>query len=207
MWCKAAAWLDIGPVKRHCSPLFTGRNFEAIKRCGFLLLETYSVFHNSVLFIFFFFFFFNSKILCFVRGAKLLRNFKWLSCKVSSVTLWNASEVTILEQERCGFLHFEVYLVMNNSLFLFFFKWEILRFIRELFSFFFFRKIYFFFLKRIICSKYKQQGIVKVLISYQIINLQCSIFKIVICNAFLINTKILGVFQKNYASYKKNPTN
>ena len=42
-----------------------------------------------------------------------------------------------MEQERCGFLHFEVYLVSNNSLFLIFFKWEILRFIRELFSFFF----------------------------------------------------------------------
>ena len=88
-----------------------------LERCAFLFLETYSVFHNSVLF----FFFFNSKILCFVRGAKLLWNFKWLSCKVSSVTLWNASEVTILEQERCGFLHFEVYLVSNNFLFLFFF--------------------------------------------------------------------------------------
>ena len=90
------------------------------------------------------FFFFNSKILCFVRGAKLLRNFKWLSCKVSFVTLWNASEVTILEQERCGFLHFEVYLVTNNSLFLFFFKWEILRFIRELFLYFFEKYIYIF---------------------------------------------------------------
>ena len=86
-----------------------------LERCGFLFLEFYSVFHNSVLFIFL-----NSKILCFVRGAKLLRNFKWLSCKVSSVTLWNASEVTILEQERWVFLHFEVYLVSNNSLFLFF---------------------------------------------------------------------------------------
>ena len=112
-----------------------------LERCGFLFLETYSVFHNSVLFIFL-----NSKILCFVSGAKLLRNFKWLSCKVSSVTLWNASEVTILEQERCGFLHFEVYLVSNNSLFLFCFKWEILRFIRELFSFFLnFEKYIFFF--------------------------------------------------------------
>ena len=113
-----------------------------LERCGFLFLETYSVFNNSALLIFFFFF--NSKILCFVCGAKLLRNFKWLSCKVSSVTLWNASEVTILEQERCGFLHFEVYLVTNNS-FLFFFKWEILRFIREVFSFFFLKKIYRFF--------------------------------------------------------------
>ena len=40
------------------------------------------------------------------------------------------------------FLHFEVYLVSNNSLFLFFFKWEILHFIRELFSFFLNFEIY-----------------------------------------------------------------
>ena len=113
-----------------------------LERCGFLFLETYSVFHNSVLFIFFFF---NSKMLCFVRGAKLLRNFKWLSCKVSSVTLWNASEVTILEQERCGFLHFEVYLVTNNSLFLFFFSNGKFCASSENFFHFFFRKIYFYF--------------------------------------------------------------
>ena len=91
-----------------------------LERCGFLFLKAYSVFHNSVLLIFFFFL--NLKILCFIRDAKLLPNFKWLSCKVSSVTLWNASEVTILELERCVFffLHFEVHLVSNNSFFLYF---------------------------------------------------------------------------------------
>ena len=46
-----------------------------------------------------------------------------------------------------------------------------------------------FFLKRIRWSKYKQQGIVKVLISYQMQNLQCSIFKIATSEAFWINTK------------------
>ena len=55
---------------------------------------------------------------------------------------------------------------------------------------------------------YKPQGIVKVLISNQMQNLQCSFFKIATCAAFLINTKI-RVFEKkkleNYASYKKIP--
>ena len=48
------------------------------------------------------------------------------------------------------------------------------------------------FLKRIRCSKYKQKGIVKVQISYQMQNLQCSIFKIVTCEAFVIYTKNLS---------------
>ena len=111
-----------------------------LERCSFLFLVAYSVFHDSVMFIFF-----NLKILCFVRRAKLLRNFKWLSCKVSSVTLWNASDVTVLELERCGILHFEVYLVSDNFLFLFF---SIRKFCApsvELFSIFFqnFQKLYF----------------------------------------------------------------
>ena len=117
--------------------------------------------------------------------------------KFDIFTLWNASEVTILELERCGFLHFEVYLVSDNFLFLFF----------RFFFFLNFQKLYFFtfFLKRIRCSKYKQQGIVKVLISYQMQNLQCSFYKITTCEAFSINTKILSFLKKleNYASYKK----
>ena len=99
-----------------------------LERCGFLFLEVYSVFHDSVLFIYF-----NSNIFCFVCGAKLLTIFKWLSCKVWYFTLWNASEVTILELERCGFLHFEVYLVSDNFMFLFF-RFFILNF----------QKLYFF---------------------------------------------------------------
>ena len=48
-------------------------------------------------------------------------NFKWLSCKVHlSPFEMLHSEVTILELERCGFLPFEVYLVPNSFLFLFF---------------------------------------------------------------------------------------
>ena len=52
----------------------------------------------------------------------------------------------------------------------------------------------------------KKQGIVKVLISYQIRNLQCSFFKFATCGPFLINTKILSFWMKleNYASYKKS---
>ena len=47
-----------------------------------------------------------------------------------------------------------------------------------------------------------------VIISYQMQNLQFSIFKIVTCEAFIINTKILSFFQQklgHYASYKKIP--
>ena len=61
--------------------------------------------------------------------------------------------------------------------------------------------------KRIRCSKYKQ-GIVKVIISCQMQNLLCSIFKIATCEAFLIITKIWNFSKKleNYASHK-NPMN
>ena len=116
------------------------------------------------------------------------------------VILWNASEVTILDLERCGFLHFEVYLVSDNFLFLFF---SIRKFCAPSVNFFqffskFWKKIFFihFFLKRIRCSKYKQQGILKVLISYQMQNLQCSFCKIATCEAFLITTKILSFSKK-----------
>ena len=113
-----------------------------LERCVFcLFLEAYSVFHDSVLFIFS-----NLKILCFVRVAKLLPIFKWLSCKVSSVTLWNASEVTFWSLNVTVFLHLEVYLGSDNFLFFFFFfNSKILHSIRGLFSFFSkFKKIYFF---------------------------------------------------------------
>ena len=105
------------------------------------------------------------------------------------------------------FLHFEVYLVSDNFLFLLFqfgnfalHPWTL-----SIFSKFKKKIFLIFFLKRIRCSKYKQQGIVKVLISYQIQNLQCSLYKIATYEAFLINTKILSFSKKleNYASYKK----
>ena len=102
-----------------------------------------------------------------------------------------------MELERCVFLDLEVYLVFHNSLLFIFFNSDILSSIRELFSFFSlnFRIFLLFFLRRIRCSKYKQQGIVKVLISYQMQNFLCSIFIIVTCEAFLINTKILSFFK------------
>ena len=118
-----------------------------------------------------------------------------------------------MELEHCVFLDLEVYLVIHNSLLFiyFFFISKIWRFIRGLFSIFFLKKKKNcqFFLKQIRCSKYKQQGIVKVSISYQIQNLQCSIFKIATCEAFLISTKILSFSTKkklklaSYALYKK----
>ena len=45
----------------------------------------------------------------------------------------------------------------------------------------------------------------KVLISYQMQNLQCFFYKVATCESFLINTKILRFKKKNrnYASYKK----
>ena len=117
-----------------------------------------------------------------------------------------------MDLERCGFLHFEVYLVSDNFLFLFF---SIRKFCApsvNFFQFFFrnFENIYFFihfFLKRIRRSKYKQQGILKVLISYQMQNLQCFFCKIPTCEAFLITTKICFSKKKleNYASYKTIP--
>ena len=98
------------------------------------------------------------------------------------------------------FFYFEIYLVSNNFLFLFF---SIRKFCTpsvDFFQFFFFKfskNIFLnFFLKRIRCSKYKQ-GIFKVLISYQMQNLQCSFYKIVTCEVFLINTKILSFSKKN----------
>ena len=56
------------------------------------------------------------------------------------------SEVTILELERGGFLPFEVYLIPNSFLFLFFSIRKFFRFIRGLFSIFSrnFQKLYFF---------------------------------------------------------------
>ena len=73
----------------------------------------------------------------------------------------------------------------------------------------FFLNIFFkYFLKRIRCSKYKQQGIVKVLIRYKIRNLQCSFFKIATCEAVLINTKILSFWKKlKTMHHTKNPMN
>ena len=135
--------------------LFTFWNLSQVvilklERCGFLFLEAYSVFFVCAVH------FLSSKILCFIRGAKLLPIFKWLSCKVSSVTIWNASQVTILELERCVFLHFEVYLVSDYFLFLFF---SIRKFCAGLFQIFskFSKNIFIKkFLKRIRCSKYKQ---------------------------------------------------
>ena len=49
-----------------------------------------------------------------------------------------------MELERCGFLHFEVYLVSDNFSCFYFFNSEILRSICELFSIFFrnFQKIF-----------------------------------------------------------------
>ena len=124
--------------------LFTILNLSQVvilklEHCGFLFLKAYSVFHNYVFFIFL-----NLKILCFVFGAKLLPNFKWLSCKVSFVTLWNASEVTILKLDRCVFCILKFILII----FIFIFpirKFLILLSIRGLFSFLFrnFQKIYF----------------------------------------------------------------
>ena len=58
--------------------------------------------------------------------------------------------------------------------------------------------------------KNKQQGIVKVLISYQMQKMQCSTFKIATCETFFKLTKISSFFKKNlknYASWKKNTTN
>ena len=119
-------------------------------------------------------------------------------------------QVTILDLERCGFLHFEVYLVSDNFFFLFF---SIRKFWAPSVDFFHFfskfsKNIFFkFFLKRIRRSKYKQQGILKILISYQMQNLQCSFYKIATCEAFIITTKILTFSKKleNYASYKTIP--
>ena len=93
------------------------------------------------------------------------------------------------------FLHFEVYLVSNNFLSLFFSIRKFCVLSVDFFPFFrnFQKNIFFnFFLKRIRCSKYKQQGILKVLISYQMQILQCSFYKIATCESFLINTKILS---------------
>ena len=101
-----------------------------------------------------------------------------------------------MELERCGFFHLEVNFVFNNSVLFIFFYSKTLGSIRGLFPIFFLeiyeKKNFQYFLKRIRCSKYKQQGIVKVLMIYQMQNLQCSILKIATCEAFLINTKILS---------------
>ena len=118
--------------------LFTFWNLSQVvilklERCGFMFFGSlfYLPYFSVVNFI-------NSKIFAFVRAAKLLTNFKWLSCKVSFYTLWNASEVTILKLERCGFLHSVIYLVFHYSLlFIFFFNSKILRSICGLFSIFF----------------------------------------------------------------------
>ena len=111
-----------------------------------------------------------------------------------------------MELERCGFLHFEVYLVSDNFLLLFF---SIREFCAPSVDFFQFSKNIFFtfFLKRIRCSKYKQQknfeGTNKLPnAKFAILFLQtCT------CEAFLINTKILRFSKKLENSYKKNPTN
>ena len=103
-----------------------------------------------------------------------------------------------MELERCGFLELEVYLVFHNSLL---FIFSIRNFCAPFVNFFQnFQKYIFiffqFFLKRIRRLKYKQQGNVKVPISYQMQNLQCSIFKIATCEAFFTNTKILSFSKK-----------
>ena len=118
-------------------------------------------------------------------------NFKWLSCKVHlSPFEMLHSEVTILELERCGFLPFEVYLVPNSFLFLFFsiLSRNISIFSRN------FQKLYFliFFLNGLDVRNINN----KKLWSYQMKNLQCSFLKIATCEAFLINTKILSFSKK-----------
>ena len=89
------------------------------------------------------------------------------------------------------FLDLEAYLAFHNSLL---FIFSILKFCVssvDFFQFFFqnFQKKFLFVLKKIRCSKYKQ-GIVKILMNYQMQNLECSIFKIATRGAFLINKKI-----------------
>ena len=100
--------------------LFTFWNLSQVvilklERCSFLFLEAYSVLHNFALFIFL-----NLQI-C---PSSVVPNFKWLSCKVSFFTLWNASEVTILELYRCVFFYMKVYLVFHISLLFIFFQFE-----------------------------------------------------------------------------------
>ena len=113
------------------------------------------------------------------------------------VTLWNASEVTILDLERCGFLHFEVYSVSDNFLFLFF---SIRKFCAPSVNFFqffskFWKYIFFihFFLKRIRRSRRNFEG------TNKLPNAEFAML-------FLQNSDLWSIFNnhQNFEFFKKN---
>ena len=174
---------------------FTGRNFET---------RTLRFFVFGSLFClpwFWFVHFYNIRKFC---ASSVVPNFcqslNGSPVKFHLSPIWNASEVTILELECCGFLHFEVYLVSDNFMFLFFSIWKFCApsvDFKEKNSKF--KNIYiflFFFLKRIRRSKYKQQRILKVLISYKMQKFAM---------LFLQNCDLWSVFYKhqNFEFFKK----